>query len=134
MVMKISVTGATGFIGRHLVNTLIKAGHSVRALSRVPPNGETSFHRSVEWIQGDLHSPTTLKQLLQGVQAVAHCAGEYQNEEKFFYTNVQGTQNLYQMAISEKVHRFVHLSSVGVYGQIRKGEVEEDHPYRAMNA
>lgn len=66
--MTILVTGATGNVGRHVVNELIQAGQRVRALSRNP--AKANLPEGVEVVYGDLSAPETLEPVLQGITGI----------------------------------------------------------------
>ncbi len=107
----VAITGATGFVGRHLVQCLRKDGRSLRVLARDPSKLE---HKDVEFVQGDLSSPPALSELCAGVRSVVHCAGLVMatTRQAFEEVNVQGTANMVAAAREAGVGRFVHLSSL----------------------
>ncbi len=96
--LTVAVTGATGFIGRHLIAALSAAEYRVKALTRHrrPPD------LPVEWVRGDLGQPTSLMQLVEGTDYVIHCAGQVRGllYRHFAETNVAGCRNLVQ-AVSQ---------------------------------
>ncbi len=108
--MTVALTGATGFVGGHLLRRLIEAGHDVRALTRrtQPPAAH------VEWIAGDLADDTALDRLVSGCAAVIHVAGVLNAPDRagFEAGNVAGTAAILKAATSAGVHRFVHISSL----------------------
>lgn len=108
--MTIALTGATGFIGDHLLRRLLEAGHEVRALTRreQPPAAH------VEWIAGDLADDAALDRLVSGCLAVIHVAGVLNAPGRagFEKGNVAGTAAILKAAASAAVHRFVHVSSL----------------------
>ena len=129
--MKIAITGANGYIGRHLVPALERRGHSVATLVR---SSETeSKHESVKTIKGDLSNIDALSDLVLECSVVCNLAGEYICKDKMIETNVHGMQNLFNIAKKSSIKRFVHLSSVGVYGRPRSGVYEEDSEMKAIN-
>ncbi len=67
----VALTGATGFIGQEILRNLVSNGYKVHALTRKPRKDEASIH----WVLGDLNNKTALHQLVEGVDAVIHCAG-----------------------------------------------------------
>jgi dihydroflavonol-4-reductase len=70
--LKVLVTGATGFLGTHLVAKLVKEGHRVRALARTAPAQKLP---EVEYVQADLSNRDAVRAALEGVEAIFHLAG-----------------------------------------------------------
>lgn len=120
----IFVTGATGFIGSHLVEELVKEECKIKCLVR--PNSNTDFLKKlgVELVFGDLSDREFLKKSLKKINIVYHLAGSVDAKNKdnkiFYETNVLGTKNVLETSIEAGVKRFVHCSSVGVYGWVDK--------------
>ena len=107
----VAVTGATGFIGHVLVQSLIKDGWKVRALTRTPRVND----ESTQWIPGDLDDPIALQSLVKGVSAVVHCAGLVRGSslKEFTHTNVEGTSNLVRISVQQNPPpRFLLISSL----------------------
>ena len=107
----VAVTGATGFIGRALLQYLTKSGWEVRALTRCVRSDE----HSVKWIYGDLDSHDALQELVRGVSAVVHCAGQVRGSSfrDFSHTNVEGTASLLRAASQQMpAPRFLLISSL----------------------
>ncbi|HEY6131584.1 MAG TPA: NAD-dependent epimerase/dehydratase family protein [Halioglobus sp.] len=92
----IAVTGATGFIGTCLCQSLLERGYQVRALVRNPAKAGHLASRGVALIQGDLNNPTALERLVTVSGAVIHCAGAVRgnSQEAFDQVNVAGTAAL----------------------------------------
>lgn len=128
---KTLVTGATGFVGRHLVQKLVAAKESVRIMTRKPDDIPEDWKRSVEVARGDLMSVSELEEATRGVDLVYHLAGELRAEDRFWPTNVDGARNLVEASARSGVGRLIHLSSVGVMGPQPPGPVDERTPYRA---
>lgn len=128
--MKIFVTGATGFLGRHLIPALCRAGHSVRILTRTPAQHTWLAHfPNVEIIQGDILDKTALIQAVQGCEYVIHAAGNFRfwgEEEAFYQANLSGTQNILQASLQAQVKRFVYISTVAVIGQPNPEQVIDE--------
>lgn len=107
----VAVTGATGFIGRVLLQRLIKEGWKVRALTRhYQPDNETT-----QWIKGDLDDLVALQALVKDASAVVHCAGQVRGDSlgNFVHTNVEGTRNLVNASIrQDSPPRFLLISSL----------------------
>jgi nucleoside-diphosphate-sugar epimerase len=108
--MRLAVTGATGFVGAHLLDAALAAGHSVKALTRreQPPRD------GVDWISGDLDSRAALERLVDEAEAVIHVAGAINapNAAGFEKANVTGTLAMLAAATAGGVRHFVHVSSL----------------------
>lgn len=130
---RILVTGATGFIGQHLVNRLLAENKLVRILTRgVRPLPE-SWPGQVEIALGDLADSTAVSLAVQDCQYVYHLAGEIHDPVRMENTNVQGMQHLLNACQQGSVSRVVYLSSVGVMGARRSGVVDEAAPCQPQN-
>lgn len=113
MARTVALTGATGFVGSHLVKDLAQAGWNVRALTRRPVPGDTPSN--VAWISGSLEDDDSLRALLEGADAVVHCAGAIKalHARAFFQANAEGTERLAEIAAAmETPPRFLYMSSV----------------------
>jgi nucleoside-diphosphate-sugar epimerase len=108
--MKLAVTGGTGFVGGHLLDAAIAAGHQVRALTR----REQAPRDGVEWVSGDLQDRTALEALVTDADAVIHAAGVISapTAAGFELGNVAGTLSMLAAATAGGVRRFVHVSSL----------------------
>jgi len=108
--MRLGVTGATGFVGSHLVDCALAAGHEVVALTR----REQPSREGVTWISGDLHDRSALERLVDHRDAVIHVAGviSAKSAADFETGNVAGTLTMLAAATAGGVHRFVHVSSL----------------------
>lgn len=111
------VTGATGFIGCHVVRALVERGDAVRCLVRPGSSRAALEGLPVELVEGDLTRPDTLPAAVKGVRSVFHCAADYRfgahHARVVFRTNVDGTAALLGAAAEAGVERVVHTSSVG---------------------
>ncbi|MFQ5590189.1 MAG: NAD-dependent epimerase/dehydratase family protein [Phycisphaerae bacterium] len=115
------VTGATGLLGSHIAEQLRLRDVPVRALCR--PTGDTAFLRGlgVEIVLGDLTDCESLRQACTGVDCVYHCAarvGDWGPWHLFRQTTIDGTRHLLEAARNAMVRRFLHVSSVSVYGEV----------------
>ncbi|MDQ6840081.1 MAG: NAD(P)-dependent oxidoreductase [Actinomycetota bacterium] len=111
------VTGATGYVGSHLLTALVGAGWEVRASGRRPR--PDSLDDSIDYVPADL-ADDDLGPLLEGTTHVFHLAGassSRSDDEEMQRTNVVGTGRLVTAAASAGVERFVHMSSTSVYGE-----------------
>jgi uncharacterized protein YbjT (DUF2867 family) len=106
----LAVTGATGFVGRALLEEAAKKGLEVRALSR----REQKPAKGVEWLAGDLHDRKALRRLVRNAEAVIHVAGVVNSPDPagFHLGNVEGTLALVEAAVAAGVPRFVFVSSL----------------------
>lgn len=124
--MIVAITGGTGFIGKKLVRKHLERGDVVRILSR-RQSADLDFAQSVNWYEGDLGAETDLRPFVDGADVLYHCAGEIRNVERMEAVHIDGTRRLAEAAAG-RIGRWVQLSSVGVYGQPRKGDVTEQSP------
>ena len=113
-ILKTAITGATGFIGKPLVEAFLNRGDEVRVLSR-RSSDTTSTFQGAKWCQGDLCHPIN-PAFLDGVDTLYHLAAELRNPAQMEAVNVRGTANLLTAAKRAGVRRWIQLSSVGVYG------------------
>lgn len=113
----ILVTGATGFLGGAAVRRLNASDTRVRALVRSPE--KSAWLRTlpnVEIVFGDLTKPDTLRAAAEGCDVVLHTAVAYGDRDGQVAVNVEGTRNVAKAAAAADVERFVHVSSIAVYG------------------
>ena len=108
--MKLAITGGTGFVGSHLVDCALAAGHEVKALTR----RDQPERERLEWIAGSLDDREALERLVDDVDAVIHVAGVISAADKagFEKGNVAGTLAMLAAATAGGVRRFVHFSSL----------------------
>ena len=108
--MRLAVTGGTGFVGSHLIDAALAAGHQVAALTR----RDRPARDGVTWLRGDLDTPTALEGLVDGADAVIHVAGVISAPDTtgFEQGNVAGTLAMLAAATAGGVRRFVHVSSL----------------------
>lgn len=135
----IFVTGATGFLGRHLVPLLTQAGFRVRALVR-PESAVPAYLRAsmIEIVNGDLQDRDSLQQSFGDSQYVIHAGGLFRfwgYHEQFERVNVQGTANMLEVAARNSAKRFVHISTVAVVGAPAPDLViDEQYPCQPIDA
>jgi dihydroflavonol-4-reductase len=128
--MRAFVTGASGFIGRHLVQAINSAGWDVRVLVHETPPEALS---GIDLFQGDIRDGAALETGMKGVDVVFHLAaavGSSVTDSRAFHeVNVSGTQAVLAAAQRTKVRRVVHFSSIGALGRVGVGETAgEDYP------
>lgn len=143
----ILVTGADGFIGSHLVETLVRQGHKVRAfalynsfnswgwLDHCDPDVKGQF----EVFTGDIRDPHGVKEAMKGCDVVLHLAAliaipySYHSPDTYVDTNVKGTLNVLQAARELGVKRLIHTSTSEVYGTARFVPITEEHPLQGQS-
>ncbi|MDQ7247965.1 NAD-dependent epimerase/dehydratase family protein [Dongia sedimenti] len=113
--LRVAVTGATGFVGSHVIRRLIAAGHQVRILARRMPITALTPDRPLEVVLGDLDDEPALHRLVGGVDVVIHVAGviKARHAAVFHKVNVEGTRHL-ATALSNASPdlRVIHVSSL----------------------
>ncbi|HLF00867.1 MAG TPA: NAD-dependent epimerase/dehydratase family protein [Anaerolineales bacterium] len=128
----IFVTGATGFLGHHLIPALTQTGHPVRALVRPTSRADFLKQYNVEIVTGDLLNRDSLIAAMKGCKSVIHAGGLFRlwGEQKMFEAvNVQGTAHMLEAALRVGIQRFVQVSSVAVIGApVNGGVIDEAYP------
>ncbi len=127
------VTGATGFIGSHVAERLLQNGARVRAMARNPAKAAGLERAGAFVVAGDMTDPGSLERAVEDCQAVFHFAGttnEFKPRAHFERVNIEGTRLLAEAALRESVERFIHVSSVWVYGLWSGPETSETSPCR----
>jgi nucleoside-diphosphate-sugar epimerase/SAM-dependent methyltransferase len=134
--MSVLITGGTGFIGSRLALECLRRGHAVKALGQENTPAESFNRKMVEDRGGQiiLRSVTEtegLPELFHGVDVVFHLAATQHEmnvpDKKFWDVNVLGTRNLLEASVRAGVGRFVHGSTIGVYG-VTTGVIDESTP------
>ena len=130
------VTGATGFIGHRLVEILAKEeGAKVRALARSKEKGDKlkeAIDKPIEIAIGDLTDLPSLKKASQGCEVIFHSAAwasDRGSREMFYQANVEGTKNIVIAAQTNNCQRFIHISSIAVYGFNPKDGTDENSAF-----
>jgi nucleoside-diphosphate-sugar epimerase len=130
--VNVFVTGGTGFVGAHLVEALRARGDAVTCLVRRPALAEQLHWGSdVRLVKGDLNDAVALRQGSAGADTVYHVAGKIAARDavEFLATNRDGTANVLEAAVENKVGRFVFVSSLAVGGPTMPGHpIDEDRP------
>lgn len=133
MFSRILISGASGFVGAAVARELIGQGHQVRVLLRKTSRRDNVRDLPVEIVIGDLGSPLSLTDALEGCQALFHVAADYRLwvpvPAEIYANNVDGTRNIMQAALDCGVHRVVYTSSVATLGVLPGDRVaDEDTP------
>lgn len=144
---KILVTGADGFIGSHLTETLIRQGYNVRAFALYNSFGSwgwldhaaTDIKSELDVFLGDIRDPHGVKQAMKGCDAVLNLAAliaipySYHSPDTYIDTNIKGTLNILQAARELDVSKVVHTSTSEVYGTARFVPITEEHPLQGQS-
>ena len=144
---KAFVTGAGGFIGSHLVEALLARGWQVRALVRYNSRSNWGWleglkntkDASLEVVLGDVTDSIQMQQAVRGCDVVFNLAAligipySYEAPLSYVATNINGTLNLLQAALQNKIKRFVHTSTSEVYGTALYTPSDEKHPLQAQS-
>ncbi len=124
------VIGANGFLGSHVTRQLVAEGHDVRVMVRPDANTKSIDDLSVERFLGDIWYNDTLRAAMTGVDDVYYCVvdtrGWLKDPTPLFYTNVEGTRNVLEVAKDMNLRRFVYTSSYVTVGRRRGHVATED--------
>lgn len=106
----IALTGGTGFLGGHVIESLLSSGYRIKALTRRPQKD----HADIEWVEGALSDTDSLEQLCEGADALINLAGLTKaiNRDVFFDVNVKDTKNVFDAAANQNVPQVIHISSL----------------------
>ena len=139
---RILVTGADGFIGSHLVETLLKNGHQVRAFCMYNSHGSWGWldslpktsKKELEVVLGDIRDSQCVREAMHDCKQVFHLAAliaipySYIAPSSYIDTNIHGTLNVVQAARDLNIQRVVHTSTSETYGTAQFVPITEDHP------
>lgn len=132
--MNVFITGATGFIGRYLVQELLDHNYKITILSR----SKTKTIPHTEQVIGDITRPESFNETLSDIDVVFHNAAlakDYGKKQDFYKTNVQGTKNVADACVQHDISHLIYTSSAGVYGYPKQGQtITEESPKKPMNA
>jgi nucleoside-diphosphate-sugar epimerase len=131
--MRVLITGAGGFIGRHLVADQLRCGREVTAVDlNVEALRPLAPDSKLEVVQGDFTDPALLDGRLAGHDVCYHLASAHLEtgvaDAYFYRVNVAGTRAFAERCHQAGVGRFVHCSTVGVYGDIKHRPADEESP------
>ncbi|MGP0592754.1 NAD-dependent epimerase/dehydratase family protein [Nitrospira sp. T9] len=130
--MKVLITGAAGFVGSYLAESLLRDGHAVRGFVRPTKDTSVLERLGVEVARGDLVDPTSVERALQGCNQVYHLAAltsrQKPSRKEAMEVNCEGTRHVVRAALKAGVSRMVYSSTAGVYGMISKAPVDEASP------
>ena len=140
--MKILVTGADGFIGSHVVETLVKSGHEVRAFVLYNSfnswgwldDSDKSVRESIDVFAGDIRDPHGVDNAVSGQEVILNLAAliaipySFHSPDTYIDTNIKGTLNILQAARRHEVSRVIQTSTSEVYGTAQYIPIDEKHP------
>jgi dTDP-glucose 4,6-dehydratase len=140
--VKILVTGADGFIGSHVVETLVKSGHEVRAFVLYNSfnswgwldESDKSIRDSIDIFAGDIRDPHGVDKAVEKQEVILNLAAliaipySYHSPDTYIDTNIKGTLNILQAARRHAVKRVVQTSTSEVYGTAQYIPIDEVHP------
>ncbi|MEY8338965.1 NAD-dependent 4,6-dehydratase LegB [Lachnospiraceae bacterium 62-35] len=144
---KILVTGADGFIGSHLTESLLEKGYEVKAF--VYYNSFNSWGwldslpqekvKQIEIFAGDIRDPNGVREAMKGMDAVFHLAAliaipfSYHSPDSYVDTNIKGTLNVLQAARTWNLERVMITSTSEVYGTAQYVPIDEKHPFQGQS-
>ncbi|HEV2240344.1 MAG TPA: SDR family NAD(P)-dependent oxidoreductase, partial [Streptosporangiaceae bacterium] len=143
----VAVTGAEGFIGSHLVESLVRRGNRVRAMVLYNMWSSTGWLETlgadvtdqVDVVFGDVRDPATVRELVEGAEVVYHLAAigsvpySFSAPRSFIDTNTIGTMHVLEAARACRTPRLVHTSTSETYGTARTVPISESHPLQAQS-
>ena len=138
--MNVLVTGATGFVGSHVVDVLLERGHRVSYIARATSNLQWLEGKPAQRVDGSLSDVASLRTAVEAVDTVIHVAGltAAKSESAFMVGNRDATQNLIDAVRTwnPNLRRFVHISSQAAVGPSRDVEhpADETWPLRPITA
>ena len=144
---KVLVTGADGFIGSHLTESLLEKGYDVKAFAYYNsfntwgwldslPDGK---QKEIEVFTGDIRDPNGVREAMAGVDAVFHLAAliaipfSYHSPDSYVDTNIKGTLNVLQAARQLDTQRVLVTSTSEVYGTAQYVPIDEKHPFQGQS-
>lgn len=139
---KVLVTGADGFIGSHLTETLVQNGNQVRAFACYNSFGSFGWldtlpeviREEIEIIPGDIRDPNGIRSAISGMDSIFHLAAliaipySYHSPDSYVDTNIKGTLNVLQAARTCETNRVLITSTSEVYGSAQYVPIDETHP------
>jgi len=125
--MIVAITGGTGFVGKRLVKGHLENGDTVRVLTRKSPVSAGLPNKTILFHGNLLNTPESLVPFVRDVDILYHCAAEINHSNLMYDLHVTGTKNLLKAVNGEDI-RWVQLSSVGVYGYHKTGDITEQTP------
>ena len=134
--MRVFITGASGFLGSHVVDLLAAHGHDLKLLLR--PTSRLEFLEGVDFQRsdGDVRDVPSLQRAIEGVEAIVHVAGltSALSAPDYEAVNAVGTANLVQLARTAGVERLIYVSSLAALGPSPDGRSRPPEPAQPVSA
>ncbi|MDE7224121.1 MAG: NAD-dependent 4,6-dehydratase LegB [Acetatifactor sp.] len=144
---KVLVTGADGFIGSHLVESLMEKGYEVKAFAYYNSFGKWGWldtlpkekQKEIEIFAGDIRDPNGVRTAMKGAAQVFHLAAliaipfSYHSPDSYVDTNIKGTLNVLQAARDLDTEKIMITSTSEVYGTAQYVPIDEKHPFQGQS-
>lgn len=144
---KVLVTGADGFIGSHLTESLVERGYEVKAFTYYNSFNSWGWLDSlpkeklseIEIFSGDIRDPNGVREAMRGIEGVFHLAAliaipfSYHSPDSYVDTNIKGTLNVLQAARELGTERIMITSTSEVYGTAQYVPIDEKHPFQGQS-
>ncbi len=137
--MKIALTGSSGFLGAHLLRSLLEAGHQIRILLRSAGSVDPEHSSGIEVCRGDVLDRDSCERLVAGREVLIHLAGLVSRDPadgpRMYRLHVEGTRQLFQAAAAAKIQRVVLASTSGTIAVSKDERVAteaDDYPFVAV--
>jgi len=131
--MNIAITGATGFLGSHLVDKLVSEGHKVFAHARDEAKAKKLEGKATKIVVCDITDEIKISELVKDADIVIHTVSNFRTASgppaSYKSINYDGTVNTFNAAVKAGVKRFVHCSTIGVLGNIKECPADENTPF-----
>lgn len=130
----ILITGASGFLGKYLMNEFLSEGYEVRALVRNASSREFAWSKMAEIVEGDVLDVLSLEKAMEGVSGVIHAAAMVsfhpKRREEMLQANVVGTANVVDACLAHGEARLLHVSSVAAIGREGNDTISEETKWK----
>ncbi len=137
--MRILVVGGAGYIGSHVVKELLKNGYEVRVFDNLSTGQEVNLFEGAEFIEGDILDCSAIEKAMKGMDGVVHLAAKkavgesMEKPDMYALNNLNGTINVLNAMVKEKVKYFVFSSTAAVYGMPDVEVLDEQTPLNPIN-